>query len=74
MLNIADTALIDTSLKVLHFITGNNEQNVAKLQPLVGTGQLQLILTIPIPFNSIPDSICWGLSGNGEFSKNQPLG
>jgi len=25
MLNITDTALIDTSLKVSHFITGNNE-------------------------------------------------
>ena len=29
---------------------------------------LQLILATPIPSNSIPDSVCWGLSGNGDFS------
>jgi len=29
---------------------------------------LQLILAKPIPSNPIPDSVCWGLSGNGGFS------
>jgi len=68
MLNITDTVSIDKSLKVSHFITGNYEWNVAKLQSLVGTSQLQLILAIPVPFNPIPNSVCWGLSGNDEFS------
>jgi len=58
MLNITDAALIDTSLKVSHFTTCNNEWNVSKVQPLVGIAQLQLILAIPIPFNPIPDSLC----------------
>jgi len=62
MLYVTYAALIDTSLKVSHFITCNNEWNVAKLQPLVGRAQLQLILTILISFNPIPDLICWGLS------------
>jgi len=29
---------------------------------------LQLILATPIPSNPIPDFVCWGLSGNGDFS------
>jgi len=28
----------------------------------------QVSLAFPIPFNPIPDSICWRLSDNGEFS------
>jgi len=40
MLNITDAALIETSSKVLHFNTCNNEGNFAKLQPLMATTQL----------------------------------
>jgi len=40
MLNITNNSLIDTSLKVSHFITGNKEWDVARLQPLVDLVQL----------------------------------
>ena len=29
---------------------------------------MQLVLATPIPFSPIPDSICWGLLENGDFS------
>jgi len=39
-----------------------------KLKELVDDTHLQLILATPIPSSPIPDSVCWGLSRNGEFS------
>jgi len=39
-----------------------------KLQELVDDVHLQIILAIPIPSHTIPDFICWGLSGSGNFS------
>ena len=58
LLNITNSSLIDTSLKVSHFITGNKDWDVARLQALVDPVQLQLIITIRISFNLIPDSVC----------------
>jgi len=63
-----DLSLIDTSLRVSHFITVSKEWDTARLSLLVGSVHSQLILATPIPNNSIPDSVCWGLSGNGHFS------
>ena len=68
MLGIRDSSLIDTSLMVSQFITSAHEWDVTKLKSLVSDPLLQLILATPIPYNDIPDSICWGLSGNGNFS------
>jgi len=68
MLGITDFALIDTSLIVSHFITNDHEWDVPKLKGLVSEPFLQLILATPIPYNDITDSICWDLSGNGNFS------
>jgi len=57
-----------TSLKVSHFINSAQEWDATKLQNLVSDSILQLILATPIPSNAVPDSIWWGLSGNGNFS------
>ena len=53
---------------VSHFITDAKEWDIMKLKELVDDVNLQLILATPIPCNPIPDSVCWGLSGNGDFS------
>jgi len=39
-----------------------------KLRELVDDVNLQLILATSIPSNPIPDSVCWRLSGNGDFT------
>ena len=71
-------SLIPPSLKVSQFITESKEWDIARLSLLVDSIHLQLILATPIPANSIPDSVCWGLSGNGQFSSNtttwRPMG
>ena len=43
------------------------EWDTTQLSLLVDSVQLQWILATPIPVNSIPGSVCWGLSGNGQF-------
>ena len=53
---------------VSHFITEAKEWDVLKLTELLDDASLQLILATPIPSSHIPDSVCWGLSGNGDFS------
>ena len=63
-----DLSLINTSFKVSQFITASKVWDTTRLSLPVDSVHLQLILAIPIPANSIPDSICWGLSGNGQFS------
>ena len=68
MLGIRDSSLINTSLMVSFFITSAHKWDVTKLKSLVSDPLLQLILATPIPYNDIPDSICWGVSGNGDFS------
>jgi len=68
MLAISDMSLIDTSLIVSQFITNAKEWDVMKLKELVDDVHLQLILTARIPFSTIPDSVCWRLSVNGDFS------
>jgi len=65
---IFDTSQLDTSLMVSHFITDAKEWDIMKLKELVDDVHLQLILATPIPSNPIPDSVCRGLSGNGDFS------
>ena len=65
---MTDHSLIDKSLKVSQFITSNKDWDIARLTSLVDPVHLQLILATPIPTHSFPDSICWGLSGNGESS------
>jgi len=65
---VVDLSLIDTSLKVSQFIIEGREWNVARLTVLIDSVHLQLILATPIPANSISDSVCWGFSGNGQFS------
>ena len=68
LLAIDDTSHLDLSLLVSHFITSTKEWDVFKLKQFVDNATLQLILATPLAINSVPDSICWGLSGNGEFS------
>jgi len=68
LLAISDISQIDTSLMVSQFITDANEWDVMKLKELVDDDHLQLILVTPISSNTISDSICWGLSRNGDFS------
>jgi len=53
---------------VSQFITDAKEWDVMKLKELVDDVHLQLILARPIPSNPIPDSVCWGLSENEDFS------
>jgi len=65
---IRDTSSIDTSLRVSHVISANNEWDITKLQGLVNDSWIQLIYVTPLPFNPLSDSICWVLSGSGEFS------
>ena len=68
MLHSQDVSILDTSLLVSHFISPTKEWDLAKLRQYVDEDILKLILATPIPFNPIPDSVCWGLSGNGLFS------
>ena len=68
LLNIMDLSLIDTSLKVSQFITTTKEWDTAQLSLLVDSVHLQWIIATPILINSIPDSMCWRLSGNGQGS------
>jgi len=68
LLNISDISQIDTSLMVSHFVTDAKEWDVMKLKELLDDIHLQLILATPIPFNPMSDSVCWGLSGNRDFS------
>jgi len=68
MLGTRDPSLIDTTLKVSHFITSARKWDVTKLKSLVSDPLLQLILATPIPYNDIPNFICWGLSVNCNFS------
>ena len=35
---------------------------------MLNSDLLQLVYATPIPSNMIPDSVCWGLSENGDFS------
>jgi len=68
MLAISDISLIDTSLMVSQFITDAKEWDVMKPKELVDDVHLQLILATHIPSSTIPNSVCWGLSENGDFS------
>ena len=67
LLKIIDLSLIDISLTVSQFIIESRQWAVARLIFLVDSVHLQLILTTHIHANSIPDSVCWGLSRNGNF-------
>jgi len=67
MLEIRNVSLIDTSLLVSHFISPTKEWDLPKLRQHVDDDLLKLILATPIPFSPIPDSVCWGLSGNGDL-------
>ena len=68
LLAVSDISQLDTSILVSYFITGTKEWDILKLNDLVDAVTLQLILATPIPSHPIPDSVCWGLSGNGDFS------
>jgi len=68
MLNLSHHSLIDTSLKVSQFITACGEWDTTNLSRLVDRDRWQLILATPLPHNPIPDYVCWGLSGNDDFS------
>jgi len=65
---VTDHSHIDTSLKVSDFISPTKEWDIAKLQSVVDPLHLSLILATPLPTHPFPDSVCWGLSGNGNFS------
>jgi len=67
-MRIADDAHLDLSLTVAHFILPTKEWDIVKLKGLVTNSYIQAILATQIPSNSIPDSICWGLSRSGEFT------
>ena len=68
LLAISDISQINSSLTVSQFITDAKEWDVLKLKELVDAVHLQLILVTPIPFNTIPDSVYWGVLGNEDFS------
>jgi len=68
LMGIDDDAHLDLSLTVVHFILPNKEWDIVKLQGLVTHYCIQAILATPTPSNSILDSICWGLSGSGQFT------
>ena len=59
LLQVTDHSLIDTSLKVSHFIGATKEWGITKLNSVVDPVHLPRILAIPLPTNPIPDSICW---------------
>ena len=67
-MSIPDISSLDTCLKVSHFILPSKAWDIVSLQQLVIHTCLQAMLATPIPYNPIPDSICWGLSRSGDFS------
>ena len=67
LLQVTDHSLIDTFLKISHFISITKEWDIVKLNSVVDLVHLQLIIATPLPTNPFPDSVCWGLSGNGNF-------
>jgi len=73
LMSITDDAHIDLYLTVAQFIPPSKECDLVKLQGLVMNSCIQVILATPIPSNSIPDSICWGLSGSGEFTTKSTI-
>jgi len=68
LLAIPNVFQIDTSFMVSQFISPAKEWDTLKLKELVDDVHLQLILATPIPPSSIPDSVCWGLLGTGDFT------
>ena len=75
LLQVTDHSVIDTSLKVSHFISPTKEWDIVKLKSMVDPVHLSLILATPLPTNPFPNSICWGLSSNGNFTtKTRNLG
>ena len=72
LMGVPDNHVIDTSLKVAHFISPSKEWDTIKLQGMVPC--LQVILATPISFNPIPDTICWDLREVEIFPQNQQHG
>ena len=54
--------------KVCEFITADKQWDTVKLAQVLPVEIVQAIHGIPIPSTEVPDSFCWGLTGNGEFS------
>ena len=74
LLQVTDHSLIDTSLKVSHFIGATKEWDIAKLNSVVDPVHLPRILAIPLPTNPIPDSICWVCQVMAIFLQRRQLG
>jgi len=62
------STLPDANCKVCDFITPGKQWDTAKLTQALPPDLVQAVQGIPIPVTDIPDSFCWGLTGNGEFS------
>ena len=68
LIRILSNSNIGQSLIVAQFILPSKEWDIAKLQGPDNQSCIQAMLATLIPLNSIPNSICWNLTGSGEFT------
>ena len=55
-------------VKVCEFFTPDKQWDAAKLCQVLPSHLVSVVQGIPIPFTDVPDSFCWGLTGNGDFT------
>jgi len=54
---------------ISEFNTLDNTWNVAKLANFLPHRLVQKISAMPLPFNDVLDSFCWGFLRNGDFAR-----
>ena len=74
LLNIAITTLDQPNIMVNKFITPNKTSNMTKLAKFLLHYVVQNISIIPMLFNKVPNSFCWGPSKMGILPQNLQLG
>ena len=62
------SALTDVDIKVCEFITADKQWDSVRLNQVLPPNLVPVVQGIPIPSADVPDSFCWGLTGNGTFS------
>ena len=62
LISIDPTTLDQPHVKVNEFITQDKSWNFSKLGSFLPGTVIRKICAIPLPFNDVLDSICWGLT------------
>ena len=62
------SSIPDVHCKVCDFFTSDKQWDSAKLGQVLPPDLVQAVQGIPIPITDVPDSFCWGLTGNGSFT------